>query len=102
MIIDYPKLFNSYCMRIEFIRNIQFTRLIKVEGRLREFNFRRINNGHEELFTVDVSDDRGNRLMFRMKKEAGEWKIIPQPLPEWVMDHENEYHRQIEEELGQS
>ncbi len=29
----------------------------------------------EELFTVDVSDDRGNRIMFKMRKEGNEWLI---------------------------
>ncbi len=29
----------------------------------------------EELFTVDVSDDRGNRIMFKMRKDGNEWFI---------------------------
>jgi hypothetical protein len=86
-------------MHIQFIKNIQFTRLIKADGHLREFNFRKLTGFQDELFTVDVSDDRGNRIMFRMRKEDGTWKIIAQPLPEWVASNENTFHDIIEEEL---
>jgi hypothetical protein len=86
-------------MRIEFVRNVQFTRLVKVDGRLREFNFRKLGGPNEGLFTVDVSDDRGNRILFRMKKEDANWKIVPQPLPGWVMEKESSFHELIEEEI---
>lgn len=42
----------SFTMIVQFNKNIQFTRLIKAEGHLREFNFRKVNGLHEELFTV--------------------------------------------------
>ncbi|HVY76626.1 MAG TPA: hypothetical protein VG890_17475 [Puia sp.] len=82
-------------------RNIQFTKLIKADGRLREFNFRKINGGLQgELFTVDVSDDRGNRIMFRLYKEGNEWAILPeQSLPEWVTVSVPRFNESIEEEL---
>ena len=86
-------------MQIQFIKNIQFTKLIKADGHLREFNFRKLTGFQDELFTVDVSDDRGNRIMFRMRKEDGTWKIIAQPLPDWVIKNESVFHDQIEEEL---
>jgi hypothetical protein len=86
-------------MQIQFIKNIQFTKLIKADGHLREFNFRKLTGFQDELFTVDVSDDRGNRIMFRMRKEDGTWKIIAQPLPEWVVKNEAVFHDLIEEEL---
>lgn len=86
-------------MRIEFVRNVQFTRLVKVDGRLREFNFRKLGGPNEGIFTVDVSDDRGNRILFRMKKEDTSWKIIPQQLPGWVMEKETSFHELIEEEI---
>lgn len=89
-------------MRIEFVKNIQFTKLVKVDGRLREFNFRKLGGPNEGIFTVDVSDDRGNRILFRMKKEEGTWKILPQPLPNWVMEKEPVFHDLIEEELNQN
>jgi hypothetical protein len=86
-------------MRIEVKKNIHFTKLVKVNGRLKEFNFRKLGGPNEGLFTVDVSDDRGNRILFRMQKEQESWKIQPQQLPPWVMDKENTFHDLIEEEL---
>ncbi len=86
-------------MQIQFIKNIQFTRLVKADGHLREFNFRKLNGLQQELFTVDVSDDRGNRIMFKMKKEDAGWKIENQPLPEWVYLNESVFEKLIEEEL---
>lgn len=86
-------------MQIQFIKNIQFTKLVKADGRLREFNFRKINGMHESLFSVDVVDDRGNRIIFRMEKEDGTWKIIKQALPIWIIENEKNFHEAIEEEL---
>lgn len=81
-------------------RNIQFTRLVKTEGRLREFNFRKVNGLHEELFSVDVSDDRGNRIMFKMIKEGGEWVMQTEhPVPDWVRNSSGKFNELIEEEL---
>ncbi len=81
-------------------RNIQFTKLIKTEGRIREFNFRKVNGLHEELFTVDVSDDRGNRIMFKMHKEGNGWTILTdQVLPDWVRNSSAKFNELIEEEL---
>src|SRR5664279_5128164 len=89
-----------FTMIIQFNRNIQFTKLIKAEGRLREFNFRKVNGLHEELFTVDVSDDRGNRIMFKMRKEGNEWLIsTEQPIPDWVKNSSSRFNEAIEEEL---
>ncbi|ULQ57377.1 hypothetical protein KJS94_04070 [Flavihumibacter rivuli] len=86
-------------MQIKFIRNIQFTRLIKAEGRLREFNFRKMNLLNETLFSVDVVDDRGNRIMFRMGRNDNGWQIQSQPLPTWVVQQERQLSELIEEEL---
>ena len=86
-------------MRIEVKKNIHFTKLVKVNGRLKEFNFRKLGGSNEGLFTVDVSDDRGNRILFRMQKESDIWKILPQQLPNWVMEKETTFHDLIEEEL---
>jgi hypothetical protein len=86
-------------MNIQFKKNIQFTKIVKAEGRLREFNFRKLGGINEGFFTVDVVDDRGNRIMFRMQKEDNQWKIVEQPLPSWVLSSENEFHGLIEESL---
>lgn len=88
-------------MQLHIKKNIQFTRHIKVNGLVREFNFRKISGSIDELFHVDVVDDRGNRIMFRMQKSGGgAWQLVPQPLPSWIGDAENQLHAAIEEELS--
>ena len=86
-------------MKIEFIKNIQFSRLIKVNGRLKEFNFRKPNS-KESPFTVDVIDDRANRIIFKMQKTDDTWKILPQVLPEWIIQGEAAFAEIIGEELS--
>lgn len=88
-------------MQIRFIKNVQFTRLLKAEGRLREFNFRKPNAREEAPCTVDVCDDRGHRIIFRMEKENNAWKIMPQPLPVWILQLESTLDKLIEDELSQ-
>jgi hypothetical protein len=86
-------------MELRFIKNIQFTKLIKVDGKLKEFNFRKPNGKQEGLFTVDVIDERGNRIIFNMEKIDNHWKIITPELPAWVVNSENNFHELIEEEF---
>ena len=81
------------------IKNIQFSKLIKAEGRLREFNFRKSNPEGAVLFVVDVTDDRSNRIIFQMQKESDLWKIQPQLLPDWILKYESEFHELIEQEM---
>jgi len=88
-------------MQLSFIKNIQFTKLIKADGRLREFNFRRYNSAKKPaIFSVNVVDNRDNRILFEMQKEDDVWKIIKQqPLPQWILENETNFHESIEEEL---
>jgi hypothetical protein len=86
-------------MKLKFEKNIQFTRTIKADNRLREFNFRKLGGIQEGVFTIDVVDDRGNRIMFKMQKVDNIWKIVNQPLPDWVLKSEKIFHELIEEEL---
>jgi hypothetical protein len=80
-------------------KNIQFSKLVKTDGRLREFNFRKSNPDGTTLFFVDVTDDRSNRVFFQMKKDKELWKIEPQLLPDWIVKNEDKLHEVIEEEL---
>jgi hypothetical protein len=87
-------------MQIRFIKNIQFTKVLKADGRMREFNFRKPNGREQALTTVDVSDDRGQRIIFTMQKnDSNHWKIVPQPLPQWIVQLESKLSELIEEEL---
>lgn len=90
-------------MQFQFVRNIQFTRLVRADGRLREFNFRKFRGEDGEwLFSIDVADDRGNRIIFRMRKEDSGWKLVPGKWPAWVTANEAIFNELIEEELREA
>ncbi len=91
---------NTAPMQIHFTKVVHFTRLIKAGGRLREFNFRKINSLEQETFTVDTVDDRGNRILLRMQKDnSNHWTIVQQVLPRWIPENEDKLHEAIEDEL---
>jgi hypothetical protein len=86
-------------MKIQFFKNVQFTKLIKIDGRLREFNFRKHGDIlQKHVCSVNVADDRGNRIIFEMQKQEGNWKIMQHQLPVWILDNENNFQQFIEEE----
>jgi hypothetical protein len=80
-------------------KNVQFTKLLKAEGALKEFNFRRAQNDQSIIFNVDVTDTRSNRILFTMQKQNDVWKIQKQGLPEWITKNESSLHALIEQEL---
>jgi hypothetical protein len=86
-------------MKAEVEKNLQFTKHIKTEGRLREFNFTRHTGIREGLFTVDVVDDRGNRLIFEMKQNGNNWNITNTNLPQWIINCNTVLQEAIEMEL---
>jgi hypothetical protein len=88
-------------MKLQFFKNVQFTKLIKAEGRLREFNFRNhFNTFQKDVCSVNVTDDRGNRIIFEMQKQDTGWKIAQTQLPVWILENENNFQKLIEEELN--
>jgi hypothetical protein len=75
-----------------------FSKVIKAGERQREFNFRQTSNNDESRYSVDVPDDKGNRVMFSMFKNGeGQWKTSAQLLPLWIHDAENSLAEAIEE-----
>ncbi len=82
------------------IKNIQFTRLYKVNGYLKEFNFRKSNASLEGTVSVDTIDERGNRIMFFMEKQEAGWRILPQELPDWILEQELNLDEALKAELG--
>lgn len=85
-------------MHTSFNKIVHFTRLIKISGRLREFNYRKNNNAGDYVFDVDTADDRGNRLFFRLLKENGEWKLTSKnTMPDWVADNQELLVTELEE-----
>lgn len=90
----------SHIMNFTFSRNIHFTKLVKTSDRLREFNFRLLPGNDNLLFHVDVPDDRGNRVMFKMQKENERWRLVESNLPKWIVDNEQRLNDLIGEELS--
>ncbi len=87
-------------MELKYVKNIQFTRLIKVDGQLKEFNFRKPNGKQEGLFTVDVIDSNNKRIIFNMEMKDITWKITNEEgLPNWIIESETGFHNIIEEEF---
>ena len=66
---------------------IQFTLLININKRQREFNFRQRTN---EWFDVNTADERGERYYFKIVKEEDQWKIADQLLPAWLRENEKQ------------
>jgi len=84
---------------LQFTRNIHFTKLVKVADRLREFNFRKVTGVNDHLFHIDVADERGNRIMFKMQKEQDDnWRILDEQIPQWISATESKLNEVISEE----
>jgi len=75
-----------------------FSKLIKAGDRLREFNFRQTYLNDASRYSIDVPDDKGNRILFSIYKNAnGEWKVAAQLMPMWVHNAEPDLAEAIEE-----
>lgn len=79
-----------------------FSKIIKAGARQREFNFRQLAAGAQPRYHVDVNDDKGNRLIFNLVKDAeGHWKTAQSAnLPEWVYNAEGVLGSSIDEHLS--
>lgn len=66
-------------------KNIQFSILIPVQSRQREFNFRKRNS---EYYDGDVSDERNQRYYFNVRKEADRWVVAGDNIPDWLVNVE--------------
>lgn len=83
--------------------NLQFTKILKADGKLREFNFTKLARQRQPLvFSVDVTDNNFHRVYFDMLKENNNWKIIQQQIPGWVLENETKLHLVIEEEMKEA
>lgn len=65
-------------------KNIQFTRLIKAGGRLREFNFRKSNAISGPIFTVDVVDHHDVRHYLIFRKDGEAWILQSKEIANWI------------------
>ena len=64
---------------------IQFTLLIPIHSRRREFNFRKRS---EDRYDGNTTDERGERYYFELIREAGLWKLHGINLPGWLGENE--------------
>ena len=75
-----------------------FSKIIKTGERQREFNFRKLSSTEDVSYSVDVPDDKGNRVVFNMYKNAeGNWKTAAKSLPLWIHNAEDALGEAIEE-----
>jgi hypothetical protein len=90
----------GYRLNHKIYMNIYFSKVIKAGERQREFNFRRLSSADDASYYVDVNDDKGNRIIFSMYRDAeGKWKTSAQKLPLWIHNAENILGEVIEEHL---
>jgi hypothetical protein len=59
-------------MRLQFSKNIAFTKITKTSGRPREFNFRRKMKTDGFEYDIDVSDERGRVALFPFAQRGRE------------------------------
>lgn len=78
---------------------VQFSLLVKAGDRLREFNFRKLRSAGQEIFTVNVCDERGDRIFFNLLRDGNNWHISQKGLPPWVIQSESRIQEAVEEEL---
>lgn len=76
--------------------SIHFSKIIKAGDRNREFNFTRTGRAGNS-YSVNVPDERGNRIFFTMQLEEGAWNIPADLLPAWVLEVKEELNKAIDE-----
>lgn len=88
-------------MHTSFIKIVHFSKLVKIGNRLREFNYKKNNNAGDLVFDVDTADERGNRIFFRLQKVDSEWTLSAnQPLPDWILQHQQALINELEDGLA--
>ena len=68
------------------MQNIAFSRVLKMNGRVWEFNFRKLP-GEPNAFHTDFTDAKDNRVQFILFHDIdGTWKIKGTLVPSWVLN----------------
>jgi hypothetical protein len=89
--------FHKKFLPVKLDRQIQFSKAIKANGVIREFNFLKIKTAAVPTYHVDVSDERGNRHYFSLVYENQGWIIPKTTLPAWVMAVQHEIAAAVNE-----
>ena len=80
------------------IVNVHFSLLIRIDNRMREFNFRQ---RPEKRYDVDVSDERGIRHYFHIDGDPASFSLRGNALPEWISINEKTIFSALENYLAQ-
>jgi hypothetical protein len=83
---------------LQYVKNIAFTKLIKVKGVQREFNFRRKYVAGQPVYDIDAPDERGNRHYVSAFFSDNKWMIREIGIPSWMEDAATDFHLAIEGE----
>ena len=75
---------------------MQFTLVIPIDKRKREFNFRRRS---EFLFDVNTTKENGERHYFTFLQKNGQWGFSDALVPHWLTEHEFEIAKALEQFL---
>lgn len=80
--------------------NIAFSKIIRVAEKQLEFNFRKLPGDHNN-FHADVTDPKGNRILFSVYQDGhGTWHATGSLIPLWIANAEKQIGQAIEEELS--
>ncbi|HMU47091.1 MAG TPA: hypothetical protein PKC72_12035 [Chitinophagaceae bacterium] len=86
-------------MQLEFVKAVQFSLLVKAGGRLREFNFRKLKDPAEQRFSVNVCNERGDRILFSLYKTEDDWEFAENELPKWIAESKSRLRDAVNEEM---
>lgn len=78
--------------------NVTFSKYVKMNGRLWEVNFRKLNRGNN-LFYADTATLQGERIPFEMQLTEHSWTMRGSGLPQWLIDHQQNIGAAIEQGL---
>jgi hypothetical protein len=64
--------------------NIAFSKIIKINNRLWEFNFRKLTR-KDPSYHVDVTNEYGTRILLSLYKSSeGIWLATSNEIPQWI------------------
>lgn len=82
---------------MEYLKNIAFTKVVKTNGRFREFNFRKKPGTNNPQYSIDVSNEGGVRHYFTMVKLSDNWVVCELDVPVWIREGIAHFREAIED-----
>ena len=81
-----------------FQKQKQFSTTIKVNGRIREFNFLKRGSAAVPTYHIDVSDEQGTRHYFSLVLDGDNWCIHGSTVPDWIRSAEKLLETAVKEQ----